>query len=84
MYHINPIPKGMIPMVIQQYYCSGADCPTVDSLQYGRITQWEFASRYIATNENWEDYYLAWIVCSIAVVALLVTFAVQKVSFLKR
>ena len=56
MYHLNPVPKALIPLCIQQFYCSDSDpsCPMLDTAQYGRVTKWHFIQQYMATGKGWE------------------------------
>jgi hypothetical protein len=86
MYHLNPIPKMLIPLSIQQFYCEAPACPTIYSVTQGNrvVTKWEWVSNYLVTGKGWEDYYVAWLIFMIVCVRLLVMIVIQKVSHLKR
>ncbi len=79
-------------MSVSQFYCDDssddssenvASCPTVSTLQ-GEPTQWRFVSEYVAAGREWQWYYVAWLLFTVAVIRILVAITVHKVSYLKR
>ena len=76
----------MIPLCIQQFYCSEEDptCPMIDTVQYGRVTKWSYIQNFLVTGKGWEWYYLGWLVFSIVLIRVFVAIIVQKVSHVKR
>lgn len=87
-WYIDPIPKALLPLAIQQFYCNDqfGDCPRIFTTTLGNreITKWEFTANYLATGVEWQAYFILYQVLTIFVVRLFVAFAVQKVSHLKR
>jgi len=88
MYVLNPLSKVLVSLAIPQFYCadtSPAGCPQLLSVQHGgAVSQWQFISDYLASGKGWEWTYVGWLVCSIAVVRLLVAVSVQRVVHLTR
>jgi len=85
-WYINPIPKALVPISIQQYYCNDqfGDCPRVFSSTMGEITKWEFVANFLSTGVEWQAYFILYQVLSIIVMRLLVAFVIEKVSHVKR
>lgn len=74
IYHMNPLPKSMIAISVQQFYCPDSDptCPTIFSLQNGGrvVSTWHFVSRYLATGNGWDYYYWGWLCLMIVIVRI--------------
>lgn len=62
MYYIDPIPKSLLPLAIQQFYCPLDDptCPKIESTRLGgTVSKWEYVKTILATNENFEGVSLS-------------------------
>lgn len=79
LYYLNPLPKGFAALVVQQYQCDGADCPTVDTIEFGTVSKSDLAGSYVSSSDPWQFLYLGWLVLTIAVIQILVAAVVQKV-----
>ena len=79
LYYLNPLPKGFIALVVQQYNCEGSDCPTVETIEYGTISKSDLAGSYVSSADPWQFTYIGYLVLTIAVVQIAVAIVVQKV-----
>jgi hypothetical protein len=91
LYYIFWIPKGLIPILTDQYYCNDADgdCPMLyDVLSPAgqvvpEISVSEFLLSYLDTG-NWYWQYVGWLLLTYAVLQIFTWTAVAKVNHLKR
>lgn len=84
MYYIDPVPKGFNSLVIQQFYCEGADCPTVTTAMGVTLTKWAYAQNFIGSGEDFKWKWIGWLVLTIAVVHIMVILCVRSINHQKR
>jgi len=89
MYHLNPMPKGFVAVVLPQWVCDeatgeGNGCELVDTLEKGLITKERYALDFVASAEPWQWYYFLWMIFTALVIQGTFLYATQKVSFRSR
>lgn len=88
-YYMNSMPKGIIAILVQQFYCEDdgtGNCPTLFTVQQGykEVTQWQFIKTYLSTEQPWQWYLLGYLVLMIIIARIFVALTVQYVSHVKR
>jgi len=84
MYEINFIPKGFVPLAIQQFKDKDTADDMLDTVQFGRVTKWSYVQNYLSTSQSWQWDLVGWMVFEIVCVRILIALVVQKISYQKR
>jgi len=84
MYEIDFIPKGFIPLAVQQFKDKDTADDLLDTVQYGQVTKWNYVQNYLSTSQEWQWNMVGWVIFEIVCVRILIAFIVQKVSHQKR
>ena len=89
LYRIFWIPKALIPILMDQYYCEGDDCPQLydvlspDGVLIEQQSVSDYLTQFLDTG-NWYGQYIGWLLLTYVVMQALVWLAIAKVNHVKR
>ena len=89
LYRVFWIPKALIPILTDQYYCQGDDCPQLYNVlsPSGEIIAHQSVSDYLTDfldTGNWYWQYIGWLLLTYTVMQALVWIAIAKINHVKR
>ena len=89
LYRIFWIPKALIPIISDQFYCEGPECPQLtnvlspDGQLIPQVSVSDFLLSYLDTG-RWYWQYIGWQLLTYAVMQALVWLAIAKINHVKR
>ena len=89
LYRIFWIPKALIPILTDQYFCEGAHCPQLHDVLTpdGELVEQQSVSDYLTQfldTGNWYGPYIGWLLLTYVVMQGLVWLAIAKINHVKR
>ena len=89
LYDLFWIPKALIPIITDQFYCEGPECPQLsnvlgpDGQLIPQVSVSDFLLNYLDTG-NWYWQYIGWQLLTYFVMQALVWAAIAKINHVKR
>ena len=89
LYRIFWIPKALIPIITNQFYCEGADCPQLYNVLSpgGVLIEQQSVSDYLTDfldTGNWYWQYIGYLILTYAIMQMLVWMAIANINHVKR
>lgn len=88
-YYLNPVPKALIALVVPQLRCYDelSKCPSIYTPANGQLVQMpvqEFVLRYLDTNLDSYWPMIGWLLLTLFVMRVFVSFSLHKIAHIKR